>query len=691
MQEFDTIDVLSLEVQGDPAPGAVSNLVKNPYGGGGWGWLSPVPNTRLTAESDGLLDIKTTAAQPVYVESEIGRIPAGATHVAGSLTRQAGTSNLVGVRIRAVFYDADYQLVGSSAQSPLVTADLTPTNLGAQAIPGGSVYAALRVDVYRSGGNPNAGDLASTTHAILVAGTLAQVTSPTITLDDGWVDILGPTHQLTIERDELDLGTLTADIFDATLDPSVSETIRKGKAVRVVGTGATGVLFTGEVLRATVEYRVQETNPDKVAHITLTAVDRVKTLSEIKRPTGVGTILELAYLLEGAGIPWNLDGQTGHTSTVPLTVSSNGDASLLDQVAITRDSVLGYAWVDRAGSLQVWSAGNIGAEHAIGPTVDETIYSGVTIDFDTDRCINYLTVKYLRLDPVTGETEEVTYGPYRDQGSIDKWGLHTPTNDFTVHGLVEDETTIAAYAEAILSANATPTRRVLEVAVPIRTTDDLETLAVADLYDLTLVENAQAGLSDLLRVTRVAHQITGTKWTMTLGFAADGGVAQPQAVPSPGLAGGKTLVELLRPIGEVTMWFGALGEVPDGWLALVGGVFDEDVYPNLFAHLGTNALPDMTDVFPIGAGTKALGTSGGSPTKTLAAANLPPHTHPLTSRSGATAFGAASAIARPSATGTLDAVGTLNTGGNASGTGGNPNPFDVMPPWRAVYFIIRAR
>lgn len=686
-QQFVTADVLRLEVQGDPAPGTLTNLIPNPSGRfGAWGWLSPLANTAVRNLFTGL-NIYTSVAQATYVETELLPLPTGATQVRGAFTRGAA-SNLIGLRGRAVFYDADGVQIGQTAQTALITADNASTQLAATGITGGAKFAKWRLDMYRSGGNPAANDSVSVTNVVLVAGTAAQVGVAILQLDDGWVDVLGPTHEIVVERAELDLGTLTATILDADLDPSQSGTIRKGKRVQLVAEifGQTEELFTGEVLKATVAYDLTAA-PAKRARIQLTAVDQAQVLGNVKRPDGVAAIDELPFIFEGCGVAWNVNGSSGHALAAPVIVSRNENASAIDQVAITRDTALGYAWFDRFGVVQVWDSGDLDASGGI-PLTEADYNPDVSVDYDTERCINYVTVKYLRLDPSTGETEEVAYGPYTDEKSRRDFG--TQAAEFTVHGITEDAATFETYAAAVLAANATPAVRINEATVPVLTEDDMDDWAVRDLYDLMEVSSATLGIAHDSRITKLTHRITPDKWLVTFGFTVEGGVAQPQVTPSPGPSGGKTLSELLRPVGEVTQWYGTLAQVPEGWLAMVGGTFDPATYPKLYAHLGANTLPDMTDVMPIGAGTKALGTSGGSATKTLAAANVPAHSHPLTSRSTATAFGAASAVARPSATGVLDPAGSINTGQNASGTGGNPNPFDVMNPWRALYFLIRA-
>src|SRR5690606_1711953 len=49
-----------------------------------------------------------------------------------------------------------------------------------------------------------------------------------------WIDILGPTFGITVERNGLDVGTLTASIADAVLDPASAETVQPGKQLRLL-------------------------------------------------------------------------------------------------------------------------------------------------------------------------------------------------------------------------------------------------------------------------------------------------------------------------------------------------------------------------------------------------------------------------------------------------------------------------
>lgn len=91
----------------------------------------------------------------------------------------------------------------------------------------------------------------------------------------------------------------------------------------------------------------------------------------------------------------------------------------------------------------------------------------------------------------------------------------------------------------------------------------------------------------------------------------------------------------LVPAGAITQFAGV--SAPAGWLLCNGQAISRTTYADLFAVIGTTYgtgdgsttfnLPDLRDKFPIGKNAGALGSTGGSSTKTLTTANLPAHTH----------------------------------------------------------------
>ena len=537
-------------------------------------------------------------------------------------------------------------------------------------------------------GELNDGDFYEFTDAAMVVGSTAEVTGQTLEVEPSWLDVIGPTHTIDIDRVELNVGTLSALIRDSTLDPSQEDLIRPGRGIRaVLSTGEQ--LFNGKILKGRVTYDFSAPVESKATRIEVTAADALADLSNVKRTEGVATIGELSYVLDGTGVPYIVNDSSTSISLADVeVVSTNENASAVDQVALTRDTALGYAWLDRTGRMQAWDRDLVPAE--VAATYTAADYNALDIDFDTDRCINTLTIKVQSVDPVTGEGTEVTFGPWTDADSVRTWGARAA--EFTVHGLDTEE--LDSYAAAVLAANSTPQIRINSVTLALATTDQVLGDAVHDLYDLITVSNERAGRTQTARVVSVSHRITPTQWRLELGFAAQGGVAPPQVIPAPGTSGGLTQAQRLRPLGELTMWVGTTSQVPAGWLVCDGSTFSAVTYPRLAELLGGTTLPNLIDRLPIGAGVKELGTSGGDPTKILTVANLPPHAHTVPAHSHSVSASQGTGGQPRAVRGdNVDAVdfATQSGGGGSTGNGpGEAEPVDVMPPWRAVHFIIRA-
>ena len=194
------------------------------------------------------------------------------------------------------------------------------------------------------------------------------------------------------------------------------------------------------------------------------------------------------------------------------------------------------------------------------------------------------------------------------------------------------------------------------------------------------------------------------------------------AVTANGVAVVTTNDNRLAPPATIQMFAGSTA--PPGWLLCDGTAVSRTTYAALFAAIGTTYgvgdnsttfnLPNLSDRFPIGAsGTKAIGTSGGGATKTIAAGNLPPHTHAAgtlaatTSGSthrhtldvgNATPGTVNNTLQRGSVTTPVSSItapvqdsGSHNhtvSGSTADGGFAN-NPLDVMNPWLSINFMIR--
>jgi hypothetical protein len=356
-------------------------------------------------------------------------------------------------------------------------------------------------------------------------------TNLTTLAETEWRNILGPTHRISTVRESLNLGTLEAELLDAALDPATSATLRPGGDVRVLAlaSGAWEPIFVGEIDRLLVTYD-DKRRPTRPPRVSMTGLDRTVRLTNAKRTQGVAAVADLPFIVEGAGVPWHIDGSTAQLPTTPGTVSVNDNASALDQIALTRDSTGSHAWVDRKGVLVATTATGASVR-----TLDEPRYSDLEVAFSSEECINsveieslYVVEDFTPTGGVYGRSEVIPYGPYEDAPSIAQWGRRS--RKFRVHGLTAAQ--VDAHAASILTRNANPGVSVQSVALPMRTTADLAD-AVRDLGEIVTVSNTARGIAPVLRVNRVAHTIESApqKWMVRLGFARSTSVASPTIAP----------------------------------------------------------------------------------------------------------------------------------------------------------------
>lgn len=364
-----------------------------------------------------------------------------------------------------------------------------------------------------------------------------------------YVDVLADSNNLTWTRSEMNPGTLSALIISDDLDPAVAGTIQTGQRCRVMafvppasGTGPSTwqPLFTGTLGPATVTYDLLNGRVGRRAQINLSATDPMSGLAGVSRKYGVRSIDDLPWVLEGAGQPWNCNG-SGDQVLTATPASFNDNASAADQVALTRDSSLGYAWMDRRGVLQVWDRSQIATT---AWTFDENVYSpSIEVGYDAAAIINSVTITLQQYDPVTGASGEKSLGPYRDAASIRRVRREY-SQSFTVAGLSEAE--CENLANAILATNATPVRRVTALSVPLTHGDgDLLPYAAVDLYDTAHVTNLRAAIDENHRVLSITHTLqvlpnpdatTRFTWQMDLGFSGEDSVALPTLLPDSTVA-----------------------------------------------------------------------------------------------------------------------------------------------------------
>lgn len=424
----------------------------------------------------------------------------------------------------------------SNATQALITVGHTvpgPGNASGAYVDAVAFTAGAAAPDYFDGATPASGTLAyAWTGTAHNSASTRSDTTLTGLAETEWRNILGPAHSIKTARESLNVGTLEAELLDANLDPATSATLRPGGAVRVLAlvAGAWEPTFTGEIDRLLVAYDDKRV-PARPPRVSLTAVDRTRRLSGARRTQGVAAVADLPFVLEGAGVPWNVNGSTAQLLANPAAVSVNENATALDQIALTRDSTASHAWVDRKGVLVATDA----APGASVRTLDEPRYSDLEVAFSSEECMNAVVIDSLIVvDAATptggvyGRSETVTYGPYEDAASIAQWGRRE--RRFTVHGL--NPTQIAALGSTILARNANPGVTVQSVTLPMRTEADLAD-ALRDLGEIVTVSNTARSLAPTLRITGVEHTIQSepAKWLVTLRFNTSGAVAAPTVAP----------------------------------------------------------------------------------------------------------------------------------------------------------------
>lgn len=167
--------------------------------------------------------------------------------------------------------------------------------------------------------------------------------------------------------------------------------------------------------------------------------------------------------------------------------------------------------------------------------------------------------------------------------------------------------------------------------------------------------------------------------------------------------------------GSIVEYGGSIYTPPSGWLICDGSAISRSIYANLFAAIGTTFgsgdgsttfnLPNCTTKFIIGAkaGTYNLGSTGGISTFTLAANELPSHTHPIVNTGTAhthniltyrTSSGTGRMNERTDLqTAGISAITKLNAAHTHGGSTGNygqasPTAIDIIPAHQYTNFII---
>lgn len=348
----------------------------------------------------------------------------------------------------------------------------------------------------------------------------------------GWLDVTGPSTSLKCPRQAAQPSTLAVEVLDATLDPTQTDQVRMGKAARVSVRDAAGTgwqaIYTGSLDDVQVS-RSPLAKPGKTVKVTFSAVDNVSTLANTPERRGVATIDDLRWLV--VGVPFVINGSS---AALPEgeTIAGNDNASLWDQVLITRDTNLGFAWIDGAGRLQVWDADTI--DDTPAATIGPDRYSSLDTDFALDQVVNSVSIVFRRFNIGTDTSADVTYGPYEDADSIAQWGRRSAS--FTIQAAVEDEVAIADYAAAILARTADATLRPRAARVPINSAADLDLIRDVDLCSAVDVVLHDGVTTMPARVAGIEHEVSSAGWFTTFTFESIESTAQTLSTPGTGIS-----------------------------------------------------------------------------------------------------------------------------------------------------------
>ena len=381
-QSFHPADALRLEVATDlPNEDGLINMARNPSGAlGPWWWWTDAPHTRVfTGGADGRYGLAVRQGEddtPCFMRTGLMRVTAG--DVIQGRWYLADLEPGHNVKTQIVVYNRDRVPILNGPLSSGAVLVAGTTYLAALTVPTFGYYVSVAFRLYDDTDNPADGASFVTSNVMVTKAESAHATPFDYVEPYAWRDIVAESTALDIKRATLNLSTLTATLTDPDLDPATDEdqVLRVGRPVHVSAlVGETWEpLYTGTVRELLTRYDVDKETLTVKPVIIIEATDAVTDLAgepcnEVHRylsgledvfgapspETGVGS---------GLTVPWYF-GEAPSFSSNPLNAPGaiNSNASILDQVAITRDSLGmetttggpgGHAWVDRYGVLNLW-------------------------------------------------------------------------------------------------------------------------------------------------------------------------------------------------------------------------------------------------------------------------------------------------------------------------------------------------
>jgi len=272
------------------------------------------------------------------------------------------------------------------------------------------------------------------TMAVKSDSSLKVVDVPFVDSAAVFQSILGSSTSVHIETggdvngvvDEIDVGVLTAVIFDAYMDPNKNSRVTQGRAVKCSRLRASDntwvAVWNGYLSEVRVDY-VDKYNQDAPPTVTITAVDAVAKLNNTPAPFGyAGTLGEkVKALMAASDVAYTTD--SGTASTTKNSVEEN--ASLWDQLNLVKNSFINAKmWIDKSGTLQCKT------------------YTDSTPDYIfSDRNIVALRNLVLNPDYQAGTTSSPNYDGYLGTAGWSFAVYSGPTDPDLPTGLVITQTT----------------------------------------------------------------------------------------------------------------------------------------------------------------------------------------------------------------------------------------------------------
>lgn len=357
--------------------------------------------------------------------------------------------------------------------------------------------------------------------AIFSGATVGSVAGNPVQLEAAWINVFNNTTTITIDREPMEPGVLTAVVKDATIDPSANVAVRPDAKVRLRVKKLDGTwvpLYIGTLDDIIVDY------PQGTPRISIRAIDNHRVLfNERDAFGGVSTINALNTFMVGSDVPWVLQASDSATATKTNALNVKG-INRGEQIILTRDTTRGYAFISKEDKLVVRAPEYVFPASANQILFSDKVYTanpnwqtytmGTRLNFNGDDVINSVTVTQHSI--VNGADVETKTGPVTNGTSINEWGLHTYEAEINA-GI--DPT---VYANTINTAHASPGVQMQSLRFPVLDNRDYGHAIDLELCDIVDIEFSRTNHNREYRVNRLVHRIAPGQWEVEVELRLSG-------------------------------------------------------------------------------------------------------------------------------------------------------------------------